>query len=450
MGKLFHRMIAAVIAALGLLLPLLVVAAPTAAAAEPAYYLPWPAGSSYKVSQSPGGSYSHNTSYTRYAVDFALPLDATVISSAPGVVRLASDRGDGFGKAVWVDHGDGACTIYAHLNSMSVGVGQQVGQGQLVGRAGNTGRSSGVHLHWGKMQCGTYTSMPISTVETGGSFPYGAWLTSRNTSVVDPGWTDVPGWASDVAMTGIAGGWNSFTSVVAGRSSGARISTESSRLGRLSLARGLSGSRSRVLATDGPNYFNVGMNDQLYHHWESTPGGDISRWHGLGGYVKEIAAARAGSTWEVFAVGGDNAIYRATQLNTAWQRMAGTWAHGVAAATSRDGRIELFHIAGGRNVMHAWQSSPGSGFGAWRNLGGWKTAIGASSVGNGEYELYAIGGSNTIWRSAPWSGVAGWQQLAGRAVRVSGARHPDGHVELFVVNSVGNMFHAWQKRVGGF
>ncbi len=102
--------------------------------------------------------------------------------------------------------------------------------------------------------------------------------------------------------------------------------------------------------------------------------------------------------------------------------------------------------------MHAWQSSPGSGFGAWHNMGGWKTAIGATSVGNGEWELYAVGGSNTLWWSAPWSGVSGWQQIAmgGGASRVSAARHPDGRVELFPVNPAGHMYHSWQKRIGWF
>ena len=323
----------------------------------------------------------------------------------------------------------------------AVVVGRTATAGTYVVRDSNWNRDEKVAQHnWA----------PATWAANRGAKAYVWRFGSVQPAQVNPGWVHVPGWASDVAMVGIAGGWEMFH--IGGNGT---IYRRKNQYGVATSWTAISGPRAKRIAvmssSDGrAELFYIGMNDQIYHHWESTPGGDISRWEALGGYAKEITAARSGGNWEVFHVGGDNAIYRATQTNRAWQRMAGTWAHGIAAATSRDGRIELFHIAGGRNVMHAWQSAPGSSFSAWRNLGGWKTAIGGTSVGNGEYEVYAIGGGGSIWRSAPWSGVPGWQRLDGAATRISAARHPDGRTEVLVVNGAGNMYHSWQKRVGWF
>ena len=56
--------------------------------------------------------------------------------------------GFGYGNRVMIDHGNGFVTLYAHLSSISVGVGQTVNRGDVVGRMGSTGRSTGTHLHF--------------------------------------------------------------------------------------------------------------------------------------------------------------------------------------------------------------------------------------------------------------------------------------------------------------
>jgi murein DD-endopeptidase MepM/ murein hydrolase activator NlpD len=53
-----------------------------------------------------------------------------------------------YGNGVVIDHGLGLCTAYFHLNSIAVQIGQAVGQGDIVGQVGNTGLSTGAHLHW--------------------------------------------------------------------------------------------------------------------------------------------------------------------------------------------------------------------------------------------------------------------------------------------------------------
>lgn len=71
-----------------------------------------------------------------------------VVAAAAGRVSKVRNMGNAsYGKYVVIDHGGGWSTLYAHLNSYSVGVGDQVAQGQGIGTVGNTGNSYGAHLH---------------------------------------------------------------------------------------------------------------------------------------------------------------------------------------------------------------------------------------------------------------------------------------------------------------
>ncbi|NLA27227.1 MAG: peptidoglycan DD-metalloendopeptidase family protein [Firmicutes bacterium] len=70
-----------------------------------------------------------------------------ILAAEGGRVILASWNG-GYGNCIIIDHGGGTATLYAHLSSYLVGVGQAVSRGQRIGRAGTTGNSTGVHLHF--------------------------------------------------------------------------------------------------------------------------------------------------------------------------------------------------------------------------------------------------------------------------------------------------------------
>lgn len=81
-------------------------------------------------------------------LDYAAPIGTPIYAPASGVVRLAKNTFMN-GNLIMLDHGAGLNSMFAHLNKIGVKVGQVVQQGEKLGEVGNTGRSSGPHLHWG-------------------------------------------------------------------------------------------------------------------------------------------------------------------------------------------------------------------------------------------------------------------------------------------------------------
>jgi murein DD-endopeptidase MepM/ murein hydrolase activator NlpD len=80
-----------------------------------------------------------------------LPIGAPVVASADGIVIIAKGNGGwngGYGNYVVISHSNGTQTLYGHLSSTKVSVGQKVEQGQTIGLLGNTGKSTGPHLHF--------------------------------------------------------------------------------------------------------------------------------------------------------------------------------------------------------------------------------------------------------------------------------------------------------------
>ena len=80
-------------------------------------------------------------------IDIAAPIDTPVYAPAKGVVAFAGIQG-GYGKVIFIKHRGGLSTRYGHLNKILVKEGQKVERGDIIGRVGNTGRSTGPHLHY--------------------------------------------------------------------------------------------------------------------------------------------------------------------------------------------------------------------------------------------------------------------------------------------------------------
>jgi murein DD-endopeptidase MepM/ murein hydrolase activator NlpD len=80
-------------------------------------------------------------------LDFTADIGTEIYATGDGVVK-APNGGSGYGLHIVVDHGFGYQTLYAHMSRMAVRPGEKVKRGQIIGYVGNTGVSSGPHLHY--------------------------------------------------------------------------------------------------------------------------------------------------------------------------------------------------------------------------------------------------------------------------------------------------------------
>lgn len=106
----------------------------------------WPAPG-YRRITSKFGWRSWSQSYHK-GIDVGAPMGARIVASNGGKVVTSSYDSGGYGNYVIIDHGGGYMTVYGHMKSKSVSVGQKVSRGQTIGLCGSTGRSTGPHLHF--------------------------------------------------------------------------------------------------------------------------------------------------------------------------------------------------------------------------------------------------------------------------------------------------------------
>jgi len=122
------------------------------------YRLPYAPGRRYKVSQGYNGGFSHKGS-NQYAIDWQMPEGTPVFAAREGLVVKVKDdsnaggssiKYDPFNNYVLIRHSDGTLGHYCHLQKAGVTVkpGQLVKAGDLIAHSGNTGFSSGPHLHF--------------------------------------------------------------------------------------------------------------------------------------------------------------------------------------------------------------------------------------------------------------------------------------------------------------
>lgn len=114
-----------------------------------AYGLAWPVPESTPIS-SPFGMRLHPILGTRKlhtGVDLPQAVGSPVRVTADGIVRRASEDGVN-GRVLVIDHGRGVSTAYCHNSELLVQVGEVVHRGQVIARSGNTGRSTGPHVHY--------------------------------------------------------------------------------------------------------------------------------------------------------------------------------------------------------------------------------------------------------------------------------------------------------------
>lgn len=99
--------------------------------------------------------------YARHmGLDFAMPVGNPVYSTGDGTVVSVEMSRTGYGNNIIIDHGFGYSTRYAHLSSVFVDEGMKVKRGDFIGKSGNSGKSSGPHLHYEVI----YMGRPVNPV----------------------------------------------------------------------------------------------------------------------------------------------------------------------------------------------------------------------------------------------------------------------------------------------
>ncbi len=83
-----------------------------------------------------------------YGMDFTASIGTKVYATGDGVIKDVQSIGGGYGKWIMIDHGFDYQTLYAHLSGFNVKVGDQVKRGQVIGYIGNSGTSTGPHVHY--------------------------------------------------------------------------------------------------------------------------------------------------------------------------------------------------------------------------------------------------------------------------------------------------------------
>ena len=83
-----------------------------------------------------------------YGLDFSIKVGSPIYATADGKAVVVKTSFGGFGKHIYLDHGNGYRTVYAHLDKFNIKRGQKVKRGELIAYSGNSGRSTAPHLHY--------------------------------------------------------------------------------------------------------------------------------------------------------------------------------------------------------------------------------------------------------------------------------------------------------------
>ena len=128
-----------------------------------------------KKSKFYGKSGFHN------GLDFAMPVGTKVLAAADGKVIATGNNGRyAYGRWMAVDHGNGIVTMYGHLSSVTKSKGSSVKAGDTIAKSGNTGNSTGPHLHFTVFSAKSFEIVPSKSVASVRDIPVGATVNPKN------------------------------------------------------------------------------------------------------------------------------------------------------------------------------------------------------------------------------------------------------------------------------
>ena len=90
----------------------------------------------------------YKTQKMHTGMDFTAPVGTEIYSTGNGIIEKIEMDGRGYGNNILINHGYGYETLYGHMSKISVRPGQKISRGDLIGYVGNSGSSTGPHLHY--------------------------------------------------------------------------------------------------------------------------------------------------------------------------------------------------------------------------------------------------------------------------------------------------------------
>jgi murein DD-endopeptidase MepM/ murein hydrolase activator NlpD len=209
----------------------------------------------YGAQDSSGLWASTNNQHT--GTDYNVPVGTPVTAAMAGVVS-STDLGPDYGMAVMVDHPNGYQTIYAHLSEKDAKVGQTIAKGQRIGKSGNSGNSTGAHLHFEVRQGKNNPVNPDN-------------LLSGSTDILNPYFATILPTQGDVTGSlASSGGANLKATPGAGAANGDAIAMQQWLVSKGLSANGATGVVSNLLAESGLRTGAVGDQGSSY---------GIAQWH---------------------------------------------------------------------------------------------------------------------------------------------------------------------------
>jgi hypothetical protein len=224
--------------------------------------------------------------------------------------------------------------------------------------------------------------------------------------------------------------------------------------------------------------FNIVGDWALWHQWQTAASNGWSNWSSFGtpAGVSELLSLTVGTNadgrLEVFVAGIDNALWHLWQTapSNGWSDWSSFGAPGgeligsPAVAANADGRLEVFVVAGddtsGGELWHQWQTAPNNGWSGWSSFAtpgiNFRGTAAVAANADGRLEVFVVDIDGALWhqwQTAPNNGWSDWSSFGTAPEQGSTfvpfpvvAPSADGRLELFCVDDTvnGALWHQWQ------
>ena len=456
--------------------------------------------------QSPGGGdYLYYDGHNGW--DYALAYE-NVLASGDGVVQLAGSDpyNPCFGQTITIDHQNGFTTRYAHLSAIYVSSGSSVHRGQVIAQSGNTGCSSGPHLHFGVYLTSSWTAIDPWGWQGSGSDPWPSddgdlWLTgtgqfpipgapsnvtasvaSATSALVRwsaPAWDGGSG-VSTYTITSVPGGittavnGSSLSGTIGGLTAGSTYSFTVTATNNVSSGPASAASNAVTVGQTPSQPLNVAAaprDGSAVVVWQpptsdggarisgytitASPGGASAR--ASGDARSALVSGLSNGSSYAFTVAAANVVgsgpasaasNTVTPSAAAWVNLGGSLASAPDTVSWGPGRLDVVARSSTGTLIHTWFDS--AGWHAWESLGRVDSSPAVAAWGPGRLDIFAraLDGSlaHKWYDGTSWHS---WESLGGSlSAKPEAVSWGPGRLDIFSRTNANTLAHTWYDTAG--